>query len=225
MVRAPPEIALFRQEAVLFLFTARRGTMHPGFCERKKPVGPITLSVIAVSLAMDAFAVAIAVSVVLVPVQPRQVFRLSFHFGLFQALMPLIGWTAGRTVAGTIASYDHWVAFAILAFVGAKAIWGSLRNDEEHSLSGDPTRGWSLVMLSVATSVDALAVGLSFSFLHVPIWSAVILIGLVAAASTVLGMNLGSRLGIRVGRGIELVGGIVLLGIGTHIVLDHLSIL
>jgi putative Mn2+ efflux pump MntP len=179
---------------------------------------------IAVSLAMDAFAVAVAASVSLGQVYPRQAFRLSFHFGLFQALMPLIGWLAGRTVAGTIEAYDHWAAFALLTFVGIRAIRSALKDDGSESAGKDPTRGFTLIGLSVATSLDALAVGLSFSFLQVRIWSAVAVIGLVAALATLIGMTIGSRLGMRFGRIAELVGGLVLILIGMRIVLDHVGI-
>jgi len=180
---------------------------------------------IAISLAMDAFAVAVACSVSLRRVHPRQAFRLSFHFGLFQAVMPLIGWLAGRTVADIIAPFDHWAAFALLTIVGAKAIRSALsEGDEGGSRSADPTRGLSLVALSVATSLDALAVGLSFSFLRVRIWHAAAIIGIVAAAATLLGMTIGSRLGLRFGRSMEIAGGSVLIAIGVRIVLHHLGV-
>lgn len=174
---------------------------------------------------MDAFAVSVASSVALRPVNPRQVFRLSFHFGLFQALMPLIGWMAGRTVADYIEAYDHWAAFALLVFIGIKAIRSAITEDSEgRRLAADPTRGFSLVGLSVATSVDALAVGLSFSFLAVRIWTAVLVIGLVAACATLIGMAIGSRIGMRFGRAAEITGGVVLILIGLRIVLDHVGI-
>jgi len=174
---------------------------------------------------MDAFAVAVACSVSLGHVHWRQAFRLVFHFGLFQAIMPLLGWLAGRTVAGAIDAFDHWAAFALLSFVGIRAVCAALRGEGDDRQSGrDPTKGFSLVGLSVATSVDALAVGLSFSFLHVRIWSAIALIGVVASAATLLGMTIGSRLGRRFGKVAEVVGGCVLIGIGARIVLDHLGI-
>ncbi len=180
---------------------------------------------IAVSLAMDAFAVAVACSVSLGRVRPRQAFRLSFHFGLFQAIMPLIGWMAGRTVAEAIAAYDHWLVFALLGFVGVRAIRSAM-SDEGGSgkPARDPTRGFSLVGLSVATSLDALAVGLSLSFLHVHIFTAVAVIGAVAALATLLGMTVGSRLGLRYGRVAEVTGGVVLILIGLRIVLSHVGI-
>jgi putative Mn2+ efflux pump MntP len=173
---------------------------------------------------MDAFAVAIACSVSLRSVTHRQSFRLSFHFGLFQAVMPIIGWFAGRTVVDALAGYDHWIAFALLAFIGLKAIHGGLVEDDAAKASVDPTRGWSLLMLSVATSLDALAVGVSLSFLRVSIWNAAVVIGLVAAAATLLGMKIGSRLGMHFGKIMEIAGGLVLVLIGVRIVLSHTGV-
>ena len=185
----------------------------------------LVLAGIAVSLAMDAFAVAVASSVCLGQVHPRQAFRLSFHFGLFQAIMPLIGWLAGRTVADAIAMYDHWVVFGLLTMVGLRAVRSALAGEGGSEKSGrDPTKGFSLVGLSVATSLDALAVGLSFSFLQVRIWTAVAVIGLVAALATLIGMLIGSRLGMRFGRMAEVTGGSVLVLIGARILLNHLGV-
>lgn len=178
---------------------------------------------IALGLAMDAFAVAIATAVVLGRVSQRQTFRLAFHFGLFQFLMPVIGWLAGTTVEVYIRDYDHWVAFGLLAAVGGKAIWESLQKEEEEAGdSSDPTKGVSLIVLSIATSIDALAVGLSFSLLVESIWYPSVVIGLVAAGMTFLGLRLGARLGERFGKRMELAGGLVLLGIGIKILAEHL---
>lgn len=180
---------------------------------------------IAVGLAMDTFAVAIGTSVMLGGVTPRQVFRFSFHFGLFQAMMPVFGWLAGSTFVSYIENYDHWIAFGLLAFVGGKAIYEALTEEEEErrATKNDPTRGASLVLLSTATSIDALAVGLSFAMLDVRIWGPVIVIGLVTAAITCAGMLMGSRLGARFGRRVEVFGGVILLGIGLKILVQHLA--
>jgi len=183
----------------------------------------ITISGIAVGLAMDATAVAVACSVALGRVTPRQVFRLSFHFGLFQALMPLVGWLAGKTIAPKIEAWDHWIAFGLLTAIGIRAIRGSLLDDAgEDNTASDPTRGLSLVSLSVATSIDALAVGLSFALLRVTVWQACVLIGAITAALTIGGMLLGSRLGRSLGRRMEAVGGVVLILVGAKIDLSHL---
>jgi putative Mn2+ efflux pump MntP len=181
----------------------------------------ITLLGIAVGLAMDAFAVATATGLALRTVTPRHVFRLAFHFGLFQFLMPVIGWAAGSTFSQFIGDYDHWVAFGLLAFVGGKMLWEAF-TDHEAEASGDPTRGLMLVTLSVATSIDALAVGLSMAMLGVAIWLPSVVIGLVAGGLTTVGLLLGNRLGARCGFWAEVTGGCVLLAIGLRILYTHL---
>jgi putative Mn2+ efflux pump MntP len=178
---------------------------------------------IALGLAMDCFAVAAATSVTLRPATARQTFRLAFHFGLFQFLMPVLGWLAGLTVADLMARFDHWVAFGLLAFIGGKSVWTALRGESEGARSDDPTRGASLVMLSVATSIDALAVGFSFAMLHVKVWFPSAMIGVVSALVTVVGMEVGSRLGGRFGRRVEVLGGLVLIAIGIKILVQHIG--
>jgi len=182
-----------------------------------------TLSGISVGLAMDAFAVAITSSMILRGATARQTFRFAFHFGLFQFLMPVLGWTAGLTVERWVAAWDHWVAFGLLFFIGGKAALSALRHRENEEPAGDPTRGISLVVLSIATSIDALAVGFSFALLKVHIWYPSVVIGLAAAAFTTLGMQLGRRLGGLLGRPAEFLGGLVLIGIGLKILAEHLS--
>jgi manganese efflux pump family protein len=177
---------------------------------------------IAVGLSMDAFAVSIAAAVILPRVTPRHVFRLAFHFGLFQFLMPVVGWLAGRGLTEWIGAFDHWLAFGLLAFVGGKMLWEAWTSEPE-AARADPTRGWMLVTLSVATSLDALAVGLSLAFVRVSVWTPSVAIGLVTGTLTALGIRFGSRLGRRWGRGAELVGGLVLLLIGVKILVGHVG--
>jgi putative Mn2+ efflux pump MntP len=177
---------------------------------------------VAFGLAMDAFAVAIASGLAVERPTPRHVFRIAFHFGLFQAMMPVLGWLAGASFARYIEAWDHWVALALLGFIGGKMLLESRRPDDERPRS-DPTRGWSLVTLSTATSVDALAVGLSLAMLRVQIWWPAAIIGVVAATMSAVGMVFGSRLGRRWGRRAEVAGGLVLIGIGVRIVITHLS--
>ena len=172
---------------------------------------------------MDAFAVAIAVGSRLGKLSYRPVFRLSFHFGLFQFLMPIVGWFLGRQLERLVYSFDHWIAFGLLAVIGGKMIWESLSHDGTGSALTDPTRKWSLIVLSVATSIDALAVGLSLALLNVQIVSASIVIGIVAAGMTLVGMKFGRVLGERFGRRMELAGGLILVIIGLKIVLQHIA--
>jgi putative Mn2+ efflux pump MntP len=175
---------------------------------------------LALGLAMDAFSVAIATGGVLGVVAKRQTFRLSFHFGLFQFLMPVIGWVAGVAVESLIAGFDHWIALALLAYVGGKMIYGSIKGDDGVP-RGDPTRGMSLVALSVATSIDALAVGLSLGLLGVDVLMPAVVIGIVAATLTVVGLQIGRFAAKWLGPWMERVGGFVLIGIGVRIVLEH----
>ncbi|MBN2021836.1 MAG: manganese efflux pump [Pirellulales bacterium] len=177
---------------------------------------------IAVGLAMDAFAVSVAAGVTLSNVTPRHTFRLAFHFGLFQFLMPVLGWLAGARLAGQIQAFDHWVAFGLLVFVGSKMMLGARRAEGQDD-PADPTRGLMLVTLSVATSIDALAVGLSMAFLRISIWMPAVVIGLVAATLSTVGIQFGRRLGSRVGQAAELIGGGVLLAIAVRILHAHLG--
>ncbi len=154
----------------------------------------LTLLGIALGLAMDAFAVAIGAGLQLCNVTRRQTFRLAWHFGLFQAFMPILGWLAGLTLVDYIAPVDHWIAFGLLAFIGGKMIYEALKHDEEEADRCDPTKGWRLVMLSVATSIDALAVGLSMALLGVSIWWPALVIGVVAGVLTMVGLELGMPL-------------------------------
>lgn len=179
----------------------------------------LTLFGIALALAMDAFAVALGAGVTLQRLTGRHIFRLSFHFGLFQALMPVIGWLAGLTLVQWIAAWDHWIAFGLLSFVGGRMILESFQI--EKPATKDPTRGLTMVILSIATSIDALAVGFSLSLLGVSIWLPAIVIGLVAGALTIIGMLLGGRIGGRWGSRVEIFGGLVLILIGLKILWEH----
>jgi manganese efflux pump family protein len=185
----------------------------------------IDILVIAVGLSMDAFAVAVAGSIAIGRVSRRQIFRFSFHFGLFQALMPALGWLAGSSAEQYISGWDHWIAFLLLGFVGGKALVGALHDGKAEvgeKAKGDPTRGWSLVLFSVATSIDALAVGIALAAVNVTIWIPAAIIGVVTASLTMVGMLLGGRIGIRFGKRVEILGGLTLIGIGIKILIGHL---
>ena len=182
----------------------------------------LTLLGIAVGLAIDAFAVAIGIGLNAQEVGPRKTLRLAWHFGLFQALMPIVGWLAGLSVERWISGVDHWVAFGLLAAIGGHMIYEALHGDEEARASRDPTRGVSLIVLSVATSIDALAVGLSLALLGVEIWWPAAVIGVVAFVFTAAGLHLGRRFGSLLGRRMEVAGGLILIGIGVKILVDHL---
>jgi len=176
---------------------------------------------IAIGLAIDAFAVSIAAGTSGKLQGKRGIFRLSFHFGLFQALMPLLGWFAGIHIAHLIRAVDHWIAFGLLLFVGARMIRASFQKDTETFLA-DPSRGMSLVMLSVATSIDALAVGLSLAMIQINIWYPCALIGIITAMLSVIGIFTGKYLGKKIGPRMEFIGGVILILIGARILISHL---
>jgi len=182
----------------------------------------ITVLGIALGLAMDAFAVSIASGLKLGRVTPRHVFRLGFHFGLFQFLMPVIGWYAGRQMAALVSSFDHWIAFGLLSLIGGRMLWEA-GSDKESDSKADPTRGMTLVALSVATSIDALAAGVSLAFLRQSIWIPSVTTGVVTAALTSVGITFGSRFGRRWGRWAEVIGGCVLILIGLRILVVDLT--
>jgi putative Mn2+ efflux pump MntP len=196
-----------------FAFRRRKGA---------KDIETVTILGIAVGLAMDALAVAVTTGIVLGRVSGRQTFRLAWHFGLFQFLMPVIGWQVGLSVERYISGYDHWLAFALLGFIGGKMIFEAARGGAADRAVADPTRGFSLVFLSMATSVDALAVGLSLGVLRIRIWYPAVIIGAVAGVLTAIGMHLGAPLGNRLGRKMEVFGGAILVGIGCYILYRHL---
>lgn len=183
----------------------------------------VNVIAIAVALAMDAFAVAIAAGIKLGSVSLRQNFRLAWHFGLFQALMPIIGWIAGLTIRDQIARFDHWVAFGLLLFVAQGMYREAFSSEENPQSTKDPTKGATMVMLSLATSLDALAVGLSLSMIDVSIWQPALVIGLVACAFTTLGLHLGKNLSraTLVRRYADGLGATVLVAIGVNILREH----
>jgi len=181
----------------------------------------LEILLIALSMAMDAFAVCLSAGTQEQTSGPRSTFRLAFHFGLFQFLMPILGWFAGTTIVGYIAAYDHWIAFGLLAFVGGRMIWAGFHPDKEGK-KNDPSRGWSLVLLSIAVSIDALAVGLSLAIVGVTIWVPAVVIGIVTGLVSWLGLRLGNKLGERFGKRMETAGGIILILLGIRILLSHL---
>lgn len=177
---------------------------------------------VALALALDAFAVSVSASTSLRQVTFRHYFRMAFHFGLFQFLMPIIGWFLGRSVHGFIEAWDHWIAFALLFFVAANMLREAFA-EEDDDCTGDPSRGLTLVLLAVATSIDALAVGLSFAMTGISVWMPAVVIGLVCLALTALGMKLGSMLGCSAALGgkASVLGAAVLVGIGLKILYEH----
>jgi putative Mn2+ efflux pump MntP len=176
---------------------------------------------IAVGLSMDALAVSVANGFSIKDLKLRHAFLISFSFGLFQAVMPIIGWALGLAFSKLVASFDHWVVFGLLWIIGLKMIYESFRRKK-----GCETRNClhfpTLMLLSFATSIDALAAGLSFAFLGVKILVAVSLIGGITALLCFLGVFLGNKIGHFFENKLEFIGGIILLGIGAKILIEHL---
>ena len=179
--------------------------------------------VIAIGLAMDCFAVSLGVGSSPIPLSKRLVFRITYHFGLFQGGMTLLGWLAGSSIVHLISTFDHWVAFLLLGWVGGRMILSGIRPDGVESYSEDPSRGKTLVMLSIATSIDALAVGLSLALMEVNIWFSSLTIGVMSSALSLVGLLVGDRLSRTFGKRMEIFGGVVLLIIGIRILVTHLN--
>lgn len=176
---------------------------------------------IAVGLAMDAFAVSLGIGTSGAANKPRPVFRVSFHMGFFQGLMTFLGWLAGSTIATLISAFDHWIALGLLAFVGIRMIRSGLQDGEEIQKS-DPSRGSTLIVICIATSIDAMAVGLSLAMLNVEILSPSLIVGVVTLILSLVGLLAGNQLGKKFGKRMEVLGGLILNGIGIRILLTHL---
>jgi putative Mn2+ efflux pump MntP len=183
------------------------------------------LLLVAVGVSADAFAVALGKGLHMKTFDLRHALAIAVAFGGFQAVMPLLGWLLASQFARYITGVDHWVAFALLFLIGAKMIWEAVRGgaDEEEDSDLLPVR--ELLVLAVATSIDALAVGISFAFLPVSITRAVVLIGVCTLVLSFVGVLAGRRVGARFGAPAEIAGGVILILIGTRVVLDHTGVL
>lgn len=170
---------------------------------------------------MDCFAVSLGIGTT-GRLSPRSVFRLSFHFGLFQMGMTLAGWLVGSTVERFIAPFDHWIAFGLLFWVGVRMIRAGLNPKEEPEVVADPSRGGTLVLLSVATSLDALAVGLSLAVMEADIFLSSAVVGITSLVLSLVGLAAGNGLGRKFGKRMEIFGGALLILIGLRIVITHL---
>jgi len=174
-----------------------------------------------VGLAMDAVAVSISCGIALKKPRIGQALRISGSFGIFQAIMPVLGWLAGLSFRKLIERYDHWTAFCLLAFIGCRMIYESVHLAEKKL---DPSKPGVLFVLSVATSIDALAVGLSFALLKTGITGPVLIIGAVTFVLSFVAVLSGRRIGLLFEKKVEIAGGLILIGIGAKILLDHLGV-
>ena len=186
-------------------------------------MGLLELFLIGVGLSMDAFAVSICKGLGMEKLRWRQGLLVGMFFGGFQALMPLIGWLLGRQFEKYITSVDHWIAFILLGYIGGKMIWDAFHSEEETCPASFRLR--ELTMLAVATSIDALAVGITFAFLKVDILPAVSLIGVTTFVISLAGVRIGHRFGSKYKDKATLAGGIILCLIGLKILLEHLGML
>lgn len=190
-------------------------------------MGIAELLLIAVGLSMDAFAVSICRGLGMRRLNLRTAAVLALFFGCFQALMPLVGWALGSQLMWLIAPVDHWVAFVLLAFIGGKMLWEAFHEDDE-GCGCEDTSAIDLrefLVLAVATSVDALAAGISFAALNVDIVASVSLIGVITFALSFVGVAVGHFFGARYERPASVVGGVVLILIGLKVLLEHLGVL
>jgi len=180
-----------------------------------------TIIFIAFGLAMDAFAVSITSGLTIKHLRINNALKIAIFFGSFQAVMPVIGWLAGLSLRDFIADVDHWIAFGLLSFIGCKMIYESIKiKSSEKEIN--PLNVYVLLMLSIATSIDALAIGVSFAFLKISIATPIIVIGAVTFLLSFLGVFVGNRFGHFFESKIEIVGGFILIGIGIKILIEHL---
>jgi putative Mn2+ efflux pump MntP len=180
----------------------------------------LSLILIAVGLAMDSFAVSITMGIVLKRIQLRAMGKISLLFAFFQGLMPVLGWLIGQAFEQYIKAYDHWVAFGLLLLIGGRMVYEAL-SDSSQTPCLNPHCNKTIATLAVATSIDALAVGISFSMLDIEIIMPAFLIGIITFAFAFMGLTIGIKLGSRFSTKVELIGGLILIGIGLKILLEH----
>ena len=188
-------------------------------------MGILELFILAVGLSMDAFAVAICVGLGLKKITLQKALVVGLYFGGFQALMPLIGYLAGSFFADMITAYDHWIAFGLLGFLGVRMIIGSLKSSKETLPETETSlHPRKMLPLAIATSIDALAVGVSLAFLNVNIIPAVSFIGITTLILSMLGAKIGFVFGLKFKSKAEFAGGVILILIGLNILLEHLDV-
>jgi manganese efflux pump family protein len=176
---------------------------------------------IAVGLAADSFAVSVSSGAIIEKLRLRHAMRIALFFGFFQGLMPWIGWRIGMVASNFIRSFDHWLAFGILCFIGGKMVYESGRLKEEVEVAANPLNLYVLFSLAIATSIDALAVGVTFSFLSIAIIEPVLIIGAVTFLFSFTGTYIGEYFGHLFEDKIELAGGLILIAIGCKILIEH----
>jgi len=181
----------------------------------------ISLIAIGVVLSIDSLVASITTGACNKEVSNYYVYKIAVFMAVFQATMPLFGWLIGTSFKSIIESYDHWVAFALLLAIGGKLIYEGMHRDNDSSLI-DPRKNLVLCGIALATSIDALVVGIGFGLIDVNIWLAMFVIGVATFIFSVAGVVVGKRIGNKINMGIEIFGGLVLVGLGTKILIEHL---
>lgn len=184
----------------------------------------ITLILIAIGLSVDSFAVSVSSGLILNQITFKKALRIATSLALFQAAMPLIGWLVGKRIAYYAEAFDHWIAFGLLLIIGGKMIWESFQKDDVDKKT-NPLEWKVLIGMSVATSIDALIVGISFALSKedLNLFLTVLVIGLTTGIFSMLGILFGKKTGVRFGKDMEIVGGLILIFIGTKILFEHLG--
>ena len=186
-------------------------------------MGELEILLISIGLAMDAFAVSICKGLSMRTMNWKKTIIIGLYFGIFQALMPVIGYFLGATFESLVTKIDHWIAFVLLVFIGSNMLKETFgKNEEQHDDSVDFK---TMLILAIATSIDALAVGITFAFLQVNIILAVTMIGIVTFVISVIGVKIGNKFGNKYERNAEFVGGLILIFMGVKILLEHLGII
>ena len=183
-------------------------------------MGLVELIILSVGLAMDAFAVSICKGLAMKKMKWKNAIIIGLYFGIFQAIMPLIGYLLGVSFQSAITSIDHWVAFVLLVGIGANMIRETMSKEKDEA--NDSIKVKDMLILAIATSIDALAIGITFAFLEVNITLAVSLIGIITFIISVIGVKIGNIFGDKYEKKAELAGGIILIGLGIKILIEHL---
>lgn len=188
----------------------------------------VTLFLLALGLSFDSFAVSVSSGLMLPGIRFYKACIIAFSLAFFQAMMPMLGWLSGLTIRNYLIEVDHWIAFGLLALLGIKMIYEGLKPEHERK-SFDPLNPWVLLTMSVATSIDALIVGITFAFIQIPdrpLWLTILLPGVIIGSVTfilsMLGILFGKKAGAKLGKHMEILGGLILIGIGIKILIEHL---
>jgi manganese efflux pump family protein len=182
----------------------------------------VTLILIAIGLSVDSFAVSLSCGLIMCEITFRKAARIAFSMAFFQALLPLIGWFIGSKIASYVVVYDHWIAFGLLTIIGGKMIAESLGTEEENKKKANPLDFKYLIGISLATSIDAFIIGISFAFIKVNLFFSTFIIGFTTFFFSMLGILFGKKTGVKFGKKMETAGGIILFLIGLKILIEHL---